>query len=360
MFLNHASTALSMKTDFVSTFLTVSKRLYIVSMLIHCCFYRNENLKVGSLETVNCPVCGSQHFHEIIKAPDRFSVEQGLKFSIVGCDICGFRFLNPRPEAAEISAYYMNAEYQPFISAQAKQKMWDRLYRQVRVFALRRKRERIEKLKTGGRLLDVGCGTGEFLFEMEQHGWQVEGIEPDESAVKFACEHFGLHVKVGDEKELEGVEKQYDVITLWHVLEHVSSPQKLMVNCENLLADRGLLLLAVPNIASLDAAFYGPLWVALDAPRHLSHFTPGVMQRLLDGSRLRLVKWNSMPLDSYYNCLMSEFLRFKVKNVAAVLKPIYLLRAVAVATASIVKSANFRKQSNRNGSSILYFIQKES
>lgn len=361
MFLKNASITLSMKNDFVSTFFNSLKET------VHCFnaysllfFYRNENLKVGSLETVNCPVCGSPHFHEIIQAPDRFSVEQGVKFSIVGCDVCGFRFLNPRPEAAEMSAYYTNADYQPFISAQAKQKMWDRLYRLVRVFALTRKRKTIEKLKQPGRLLDVGCGTGEFLFEMQQHGWEVEGIEPDEAAVKYAREHLGLQVKVGGEKELAGVEKQYDVLTLWHVLEHVSSPQKLLAHCENLLAEGGLLLVAVPNIASLDAAFYGPLWVALDAPRHLSHFTPGVMQRLLDGTRLRLVKLNSMPLDGYYNCLMSEFLRFKVQHVAAVLKPVYLLRAVVVASASVMTSANFRKQSSRNGSSILYFIQKES
>ncbi|MCH7756351.1 methyltransferase domain-containing protein, partial [candidate division KSB1 bacterium] len=137
-------------------------------------------------EKINCPLCGCEKNELFLKTQDRFNLNGELEFKIVACSECTFIFLNPRPKSESISAFYESENYQPFLSIQSGLNFWDRIYLTVRSFTLTNKRRKISKLKRGGRLLDIGCGTGEFLHEMQDHGWQVEGLEMDKKSAEFA------------------------------------------------------------------------------------------------------------------------------------------------------------------------------
>jgi SAM-dependent methyltransferase len=156
-----------------------------------------------------------------------------------------------------------------------------------------------------GNLLDVGAGTGHFAHYMQSHGWQVLALEPDPSARKVASEKLGLEIK-----PLEALAQQppdtYDVITLWHVLEHVYDLPGYMDHFRSLLKPNGVLIIAVPNHTSRDARQYGSNWAAFDVPRHLWHFSPGAMEKLMTRHQFELLKKIPMPLDAFYVSMLSE------------------------------------------------------
>ncbi|MCZ6818716.1 MAG: class I SAM-dependent methyltransferase [Calditrichaeota bacterium] len=310
-------------------------------------------------ETIDCPLCGHEKFELRLTAPDRFNLEDGEPFQIVACCKCGFVFLNPRPDATGIGQYYESAEYQPFLSAKKARSLGDRLYDLVRVFTVRRKRRVIERCKDRGLLLDVGCGTGEFLHEMKTHGWQVAGVEKDPAAAQFAEQKFGVAVETRDLSECEFSDGSFDAITLWHVLEHVHDPRAFLTTIGRLMKADGILLVAVPNIGSLDARFYERHWVALDTPRHLSHFTFRSMQELGLESGFCLAGARQMVLDAFYNCLLSEQIILKRKMTRGSLALLHLLRAGCVATASVCKASRISSAAGAClGSSVLYTMKK--
>ena len=225
------------------------------------------------LEEVNCLICNS-HDNDILydAVPDRFSPDK--RFTEVKCRNCGFVFLSPRPMEEEMAEFYDLEEYQPHNLS--KTSLFDRLYRKIRIKNSINKRKLIEKHLNTGNLLDIGCGTGDFLSEMKAHNWFVSGMETAPDARKIAEDK---DIKIAD--ELWKVEKSFDVITMWHVLEHVHRVENMFDNIKRLLKPEGYLIIAVPNIESLDARFYKYNWVALDAPRHLYHFRPRDISDLL-------------------------------------------------------------------------------
>lgn len=310
-------------------------------------------------EAVSCLICGSKRSETIFKTSDRFDIEAGEIFTITRCSACDFIYLNPRPTVAAIGSFYRSAGYQPFLSSQQKTSLLDKGYRLLRKSTVVAKRRKIERLKTGGRLLDIGCGTGEFLHEMQSNSWEVSGIEKDPQAATFARETFDMQISTDDLAENKYLEKSYDVVTLWHVLEHLYEPTETLAIISGILKDDGLILVAVPNVASFDAEFYSENWVALDAPRHLYHFTPGSMEALTDKADLRILKARQMPLDAFYNCLMSELI-LRDKNISKRgLLPIYLVRAFFTALLTIVVAAGSGAAGRKQGSSVLYFIKKK-
>ena len=163
----------------------------------------------------------------------------------------------------------------------------------------------ISRFKAGGKVLDIGQGTGELLNYLKMKGWEVTGIEPNESARKFASENYGIAVY--DEAELDRLgKKSFDLIQLWHVLEHVQDLGERMQQIRKLIKDDGVLIIAVPNLDSPDFRFYGEKWAALDVPRHLYHFTSGTMSILLEKWGFKLVKEFPLKMDAYYISLLSE------------------------------------------------------
>jgi len=310
-------------------------------------------------EKINCPLCGCEKNELFLKTQDRFNLNDGLKFKIVACSECKFTFLNPRPKPESISAFYESEDYQPFLSTQSGLNFWDRIYLAVRSFTLAGKRRKIFKLKRRGSLLDIGCGTGEFLYEMRGHGWQVEGLEMEKKAAEFARTEYNLSVQTQELQDCDFSDQSFDVITLWHVLEHLYEPKESLKKMRNLLKDNGFILIAVPNISSFDARFYKTNWVALDAPRHLFHFTPETMRAFCKTAGLVIQEFYQLPLDAFFNCLMSERIILKSSALGKLLFPLHFLRGFLMAKISIFESLRLSRPKNRLGSSILYFVKKQ-
>lgn len=255
----------------------------------------------------NCPVCGSADIKDIFPVKD-YTVS-AEKFLITECASCSLRFTQDIPDAASISPYYKAENY---ISHTDKTKgLIGSLYKKVRSKTLTGKRKLIERI-TGlseGNLLDVGCGTGAFVNEMLKKKWDVTGLEPDADARTVAKKLYGVDLK--DQKELFQLPgSSFDAITLWHVLEHVHDLSGTVQQLKSLLKETGKLFIAVPNYTSLDARIYKEYWAAYDVPRHLYHFSPLSMQRLMEKNGLKICQYKPMWYDSFYISLLSS----KYKN----------------------------------------------
>jgi 2-polyprenyl-3-methyl-5-hydroxy-6-metoxy-1,4-benzoquinol methylase len=258
-------------------------------------------------ENINCLICNSNESDTLYdNVPDRFSLQN--HYTIVRCRNCQFAYLSPRPSEKDITTFYDLEEYQPHNLSETS--FFDRLYKVVRDMNSKKKRRLIESYKKGEELLDIGCGTGEFLIEMKRHDWRTRGMETAPVARKLATEK-DLNI----EDTLEKIEGRFDVITMWHVLEHVHRVNDLLDNIKRLLSSGGYLILAVPNIESLDAKYFKNTWVALDEPRHLYHFRPQDIYRLLKTQGLEIIKISSiLYFDPLYNALLSAQLKANLKG----------------------------------------------
>jgi 2-polyprenyl-3-methyl-5-hydroxy-6-metoxy-1,4-benzoquinol methylase len=259
---------------------------------------------MGSVENLDqCPLCRGEGFHHFLTCRDH--TVSGRDFDIVECDDCGFRFTNPRPNEDEIGQYYESEDYTPH--QEASQGLINTLYRWVQLYTLRSKRRLIASLVADppGRLLDFGCGMGEFLDLCQSKGWAARGLEPDPDAQKVAAEQYGLTVEDPGRIQ-EFPPNHFDVITLWHVLEHVPRLSETVEQLKRALAPTGTLVVAVPNCSSFDAHYYGEHWAAYDVPRHLYHFRPNDVRRLFGQHGMTVDDIRPMRLDAFYVSLLSE------------------------------------------------------
>ncbi|MCC8186220.1 MAG: class I SAM-dependent methyltransferase [Bacteroides sp.] len=254
--------------------------------------------------TVNvCPVCEGKEFGHVSACTDFFV--SGDPYELCSCQRCGFVFTQDFPVAAEIGRYYASAEY--VSHSDTRKGLINFLYHQVRKYMLVQKARLVCRTShlRHGRLLDVGTGTGYFPATMISRGWKVEAIEKDPDARRFAFQAFGM--KVREEEALwQWDPGSFDVITLWHVLEHIEPLNAWMSRLAELLADEGVLIIAVPNRSSYDAERYGTYWAAYDVPRHLWHFTPATIQALGARHGLTLAARYPMPFDAFYVSMLSE------------------------------------------------------
>jgi 2-polyprenyl-3-methyl-5-hydroxy-6-metoxy-1,4-benzoquinol methylase len=249
----------------------------------------------------SCPICGSEEFDPFISGKDYFLT--GEPFEIVKCHKCGFRFTNPRPFAKELGKYYQSSDY--ISHSDSRKGIFASVYQQVRKYTLVRKYNLIGKYQPKGEILDIGCATGQFLNYMVEQGWNATGIEPDDKTRAHAISEFGL--RVFPEEQLDILEKSsFDVITMWHVLEHVSDLKGRMKQIMNLLKPGGTLIIAVPNCNAHDAKKYGALWAGYDLPRHLYHFTKSDIKLLVENFGFTIVNILPMKFDAFYVSLLSE------------------------------------------------------
>jgi SAM-dependent methyltransferase len=249
----------------------------------------------------NCPICGSEKQNHFISGKDYFLT--GESFEIVQCAKCGFRFTNPRPEADDLGKYYQSSEY--ISHSDTRKGIFAAIYQQVRKYTLGRKYAMISKFQPKGEILDIGCATGQFLYYMSQKGWKSTGIEPDEKTRNHAISEFGLEVFPEEQLNLFPKES-FDVITMWHVLEHVSDLNGRMAQLNKSLKPSGTLIIALPNCEAWDAKKYGTFWAGYDLPRHLYHFTKPDVKLLLENFGFTIVNILPMKFDSYYVSLLSE------------------------------------------------------
>lgn len=183
----------------------------------------------------------------------------------------------------------------------------NRVYHWVRSYMLGRKARLVvrEAHRKEGRLLDIGTGTGYFADAIQKRGWQVEAVERNAQARIFAKEHFNLDIKP-DTALQDFAPGSFDVITLWHVMEHLEHLNETWDTLNKLLTEKGVLIIAVPNCSSYDAKKYGAHWAAYDVPRHLWHFTPGTIQKLGAKHEFILAARHPMPFDAFYVSMLSE------------------------------------------------------
>lgn len=194
--------------------------------------------------------------------------------------------------------YYEDTGYQPH--QEKPETLMDRLYQWVRLLNLNVKRRLIEKYHKSGTLLDYGCGTGAFLLHMKKAGWNVQGMEPSGKARTIGSQN-GLEIQA----DIDSLSGSFDVITLWHVLEHVQDAHEVVDRLSRLLTPDGILVTAVPNRNSHDAKVYKSHWVAYDAPRHLQHFRPNDVACLFEKHHLQIVTKHRLFFDTWFNALLS-------------------------------------------------------
>jgi 2-polyprenyl-3-methyl-5-hydroxy-6-metoxy-1,4-benzoquinol methylase len=248
-----------------------------------------------------CPWCKSEktQFHLWLK--DEFLTQED--FQIYECLKCGLLFTEPRPEKSVIGKYYKSDEY--YSHQENKTGFIPKLYESVKSVNLKKKYKMATEGIAKGRVLDIGCGVGDFLHTMEQNGWDAVGIEPSEDAKAIAKKR--IKAQIFDTEAQETLpDNSFDLITMWHVLEHVDDLHWQLKQLEHLIKPNGRVVIAVPNYKSYDGDFYKEKWAAYDVPRHLNHFNQEALVKLFKVNNLTHVKTEKLIWDAYYISYMSE------------------------------------------------------
>lgn len=263
----------------------------------------------------------------------------GLFFELKKEENYGLLGTFPQPDMKELPGFYDSQDY--ISHTDSRRSFLDKIYQGVKVFMLRKKVGWIEKeVKQKGRILDIGAGTGDFLLATKTRGWEVFGQEPNPAARSLAAAK-GI---ILEEKTSSLPDRSFDVITLWHVLEHVPNLEEQIKELRRLLRKDGLLVIAVPNYNSYDAKVYQEDWAAYDVPRHLYHFSRFSVQKFFSEFSFSLVKEKGLAFDSFYVSLLSENYKQGRSNPA---------RAFSIGALS-----NLKAKWSGEYSSIAYFLRK--
>jgi 2-polyprenyl-3-methyl-5-hydroxy-6-metoxy-1,4-benzoquinol methylase len=207
----------------------------------------------------------------------------------------------PQPDKHNLSKYYESEDY--ISHTDGKRSLFEKIYHFIKNIALKNKLDLINSLQhQKGNLLDIGAGTGNFLALARTDGWKITGIEPNEKAKNIAQNKGGLFV----DNTADLTDRSFDVITMWHVLEHVPDVEKQIKELKRLLKPSGTIIIAVPNFNSFDANHYKEFWAAFDVPRHLWHFSKTAIEKLFAKEGLKLIDTLPMKYDAYYVSLLSE------------------------------------------------------
>ncbi|MDR1882167.1 MAG: class I SAM-dependent methyltransferase [Prevotella sp.] len=255
------------------------------------------------IHTDICPVCGNTELVPHLSCKDYLTTRES--FDIYRCKACGFALTQDFPAEDEIDPYYEAPEY--ISHSDTRQGIINILYHWARKIALKSKSKTVNRYATKktGMLLDIGAGTGYFLNRMKEQKWIVTGIEKSESARKFAKRKFDIDCQSSDYL-YKVCEKTKDVITMWHVLEHMEHPNRVMEHLFSLLKDDGTAIIALPNKDSFDAVHYREYWAAYDVPRHLWHFSPSCFELLAKKLHFELIDVKPMYFDTFYISMLSE------------------------------------------------------
>lgn len=210
-------------------------------------------------------------------------------------------YTHPQPSEKDLPKYYESDDY--ISHTDGKRSLFEKAYHFVKNIALKNKLNLINNLQLNkGSLLDIGAGTGDFLSVANTNGWKTTGIEPSEKAKSIAIKKGVSFAE--NSSILEN--NSFDVITMWHVLEHVPNIENQIKELKRLLKPNGTILIAVPNFNSFDAKHYGVFWAAFDVPRHLWHFSKTAIQKLFEKEEMKLVEVLPMKFDAFYVSLLSE------------------------------------------------------
>ncbi|QMU63161.1 MAG: methyltransferase domain-containing protein [Flavobacteriaceae bacterium] len=243
------------------------------------------------------------------------------------------------PVPLNLNKYYNSKAYTSHTDS--KKKLIDYLYQIIKKISIKKKYNLIKGFHTQNKILDIGAGTGDFLHFFKSKGWNVFGIEPNFEARKLA-EKKGVYLK----ETIHSCQKEiFDVVTMWHVLEHVPNLSEYIETLSQIVSNEGILFIAVPNFKSYDAHYYKEYWAAYDVPRHLWHFSQKGIEQLFKKVKMKIVKTYPLKFDSYYVSLLSEKNKTNKQN---------LFKALLNGWKS-----NRKARKNSEYSSIIYVIKKQ-
>lgn len=268
-------------------------------------------------------------------------------FSLQLDDSNGMLFTVPQPNEKELPGYYESDAY--ISHTDSKKSLMDRVYQLIKTYSIRKKLAMIDTMTSSkGEVLDIGCGTGDFLLECYRDGWSTTGIEPNQKARDLAVEKIGKNeflFKDIDEVLNNGTGR-FDVITMWHVLEHVPNLYSYIEKLKQLLKPDGLLVIAVPNYESYDAKHYKEFWAAYDVPRHLWHFSQNSIKSIFGEFEFKLIKTLPLIFDSFYVSLLSEKYKTGKTKLISALRIGYL--------------SNRKARGDNQYSSLIYLLKKDN
>lgn len=241
-----------------------------------------------AFEAAACPLCGSGAFSAIYRnCPDRRHWRPGL-FDVVECRGCGLVRTSPRPTRESIGSYYPESYVCYGAGDEARGRLYAAFRWLVRLpYVLRHGSADPAHAPVGdaNRLLDLGCGTGLYLEEMAERGWDPWGVEPDAATARVAVERLDLpadRILVGTGEDAEFPPQTFDLVTMVHVIEHLHDPRQVLGKVNGWLRPGGRVRIWAPNFGSLERRVFGRVWFGLDVPRHLFHFSPGTLGRMLE------------------------------------------------------------------------------
>ena len=208
---------------------------------------------------------------------------------------------HPQPSLEDLGKYYDSPNY--ISHTDGNKSLFEKLYQTVKNIALKNKLNLINSLSENkGKILDIGAGVGDFLAFVKQDGWQTIGVEPSQKAREIAINK-GVNF-VNETSDLEN--NSFDIITMWHVLEHVPNLEFQIKELKRLLNPNGTLVIAVPNFKSFDAKYYKEYWAAFDVPIHFWHFSKTAIKLLFEKENMKLEKVLPMKFDAFYVSLLSD------------------------------------------------------
>jgi len=248
-----------------------------------------------------CPWCGSDKAQINLWLKDDFLTKED--FHICECLSCGLLYTMPRPPKDKIGDYYKSEEY--YSHQENKKGFIPKIYEAVKKVNLKHKIKIATNGLEAGKLLDIGCGVGDFIHVAEAKGWNCQGVEPSEEAKEIARKR--IKANIINSEAMETIpDATFDVVTMWHVLEHVDDLRWQVEQLQRLIKPNGRIVIAVPNYNSYDGQYYKEHWAAYDVPRHLNHFNKKTIVKIFKTKGLELVKTDKLAWDAYYISYMSE------------------------------------------------------
>lgn len=241
-------------------------------------------------EYVCCNLCGADDTELFFVGPDRMLHKDGV-FNMVRCNRCGLLYTNPRPTPEKITDYYPE-DYSPFVTTH------NPIIQHIKGMLVRRDIRAIKKLVgEKARILEVGCGTCEYLAALRDiGGWEAVGVELSPHASEIARERFGLNITTGTLLDAAFPAESFDLVLMKYVLEHVHNPRETLTEIHRILRSNGKFLFWVPNVNSLEAKVFGKYWSEFEVPRHLYLFEPDTLDKLLRSAHLWIRKISFSPV----------------------------------------------------------------
>ena len=287
-----------------------------------------------------CPWCDSDKAQINLWLKDEFLTKED--FHICECLNCGLLYTMPRPDKDHIGAYYKSEDY--YSHKENTKGFVPKLYERIKKNNLKNKYQLATNGLSVGKMLEIGCGVGDFLHTAEEHGWECIGVEPSEEAKAIATKR--TKASILSSEELESLaDEQFDLITMWHVLEHVDDLRWEMDQLQRLIKPHGRIVIAVPNYKSYDGQYYKEHWAAYDVPRHLNHFNRTVLTKMFKTKGLELKKMDKLKWDAYYISYMSE--QYRINS----------LPLVRGAFRGLISNSKARKSGE--WSSLVYIFEKK-